>query len=207
MFGSCGEQAGPTPEPAAKTATLPKPSPRFENIERYVAVDNVCAWPNLTLATDGTIFALIYNQPSHLQMIGDVDCWASTDGGVFWEKRGTAVPHEPKTARANIAAGLANNGELVVLCSGWGYAPTLRDRRLPPWVSRSSDGGRTWKVDKSKAAIEFPEGADYEDRGEKMFKPFGDIVRMGGNKLAGKLLYRLWYGLDAVQRRRRQNLG
>ena len=31
-------------------------------IARYVVVDNVCAWPNLTLLRDGTIAAIIHNQ-------------------------------------------------------------------------------------------------------------------------------------------------
>ena len=31
--------------------------------ERFVAVDNVCAWPNLTLAPDGTLIATIFNRP------------------------------------------------------------------------------------------------------------------------------------------------
>ena len=33
--------------------------------ERYIAVDNVCAWPNLTRLDDGTILAAIYNRPVH----------------------------------------------------------------------------------------------------------------------------------------------
>jgi hypothetical protein len=49
-------------------------------------------------------------------MEGDVDCWANADG-VKWEKRGTPAPHEPNTDRMNHAAGLANSGDLVVLCS------------------------------------------------------------------------------------------
>ena len=151
--------------------------------ERYISIDDVCAWPNLTLLPDGTIVAAIFNNPSHLLAEGDMDCWASVDGGRSWRKRGTAIPHEPGTARANVAAGLAHNSDLVVLCSGWGYVPTMRDRRLPPWVSRSSDGGVTWKVDRSKEAIRLPPGSDYEDRGALMVKPFGDIVRLPGGRL------------------------
>ncbi len=45
-------------------------------IERYVSIDNVCAWPNLTKLPDGTIAAVIFGKPSHGQMAGDIECWA-----------------------------------------------------------------------------------------------------------------------------------
>src|SRR5436190_22080658 len=86
--------------------------------QRAVAVEDVCAWPNLTLLRDGTIIAIIHNRPSHGGMEGDVDCYASADG-LKWEKRSTVTHHEPQTIRVNHAAGLAKNGDLLVLCSGW----------------------------------------------------------------------------------------
>ena len=57
-----------------------------ERVMPVVAVDNVCAWPNLTLLPDGTIVATIHNQPSHLKVPADVDCWASEGSGTnsFW---------------------------------------------------------------------------------------------------------------------------
>ena len=156
-------------------------------MNQRVAIHNVCAWPNLTLLPDGTIVAMVYNQPNHLQQEGgDLECWVSTDGGEMWVKRGTPAPHEPKASRANVAAGLAHNGDLVVLVSGWHYHPR---RRLPPWVCRSSDQGGTWSVDKSRGAVFFPEGADYEDRGERMIKPFGDIMALPGGRLAASFYH------------------
>ena len=71
------------------------------------------------------------------------------------------APHEPGTSRTNVAAGLAHSGDLIVLVAGWHYAPR---RRLPPWVCRSSDQGRTWSVDKSRSAVFFPNGDDDEGR-------------------------------------------
>ena len=183
--------AGPALSAEPPMTRAQKGGPRLKVLERHIAIENVCAWPNLTLLPDGTIVAAIYNRPSHLLDEGDVECWASTDGGRTWSKRGTAAPHEPRTARANVAAGLAHNGDLIVLTSGWGYAPGFRTRRLPPWVCRSSDGGRTWKVDTSKSAIAFPEGSDYEDRGARMIKPFGDIVALPGAKLAASFYHDL----------------
>lgn len=121
-------------------------------LHQVVAVENVCAWPNLTLMPDGTIIVIFHNKASHGQQEGDIDCWASRDG-VKWEKRSTVTRHKPDTVRMNHAAGLAKNGDLVVLCSGWSnikqssrpkQAP-FRDAILRSWVLRSADGGRTWK--------------------------------------------------------------
>ena len=61
-------------------------------MEHYIAIDNVCAWPNLTRLPDGAIVANIFNQPCHGKWEGDVECWASEDGGRFWSLRGTPAP-------------------------------------------------------------------------------------------------------------------
>jgi hypothetical protein len=142
---------------------------------RFVSVDNVCAWPNLTVLRDGTIIATIFNQPSHAKREGDVECWASTDGGKFWEKRGIAALHDPNANRMNVAAGMANNGNLVVVASGWSLTPASKPGGardiisvLRAWVSVSSDGGRTWKVKKDA----FP----LAEKDMTEFVPFGDIL-------------------------------
>ena len=142
-------------------------------IERHVAVENVCAWPNLTMLPDGTIAAIIHNKPSHGGMEGEVECWASRDG-VKWELRGRPAPNDPDTVRMNVAAGLAKNGDLLVLCSGWTNVKqpqrpkqaNFRDDILRSWVCRSRDGGRTWTQHK-----EFPA----PDEGWTEYIPFGDI--------------------------------
>lgn len=144
-----------------------------KSASRHIAIENVCAWPNLTQLRDGTIVASIFSEPSHGQIAGDPECWASTDG-VKWEKRGVPAPNEPDTNRMNLAAGLTKNGDLLVLCSGWTNVkqpqrpkqPVFRDDILRSWVSRSSDGGRTWKVSK-----DFPAALP----GWTEFIPFGDI--------------------------------
>jgi hypothetical protein len=63
---------------AARGGTKPQP---------IVAIDNVCAWPNLTVLRDGTIIATIFNQPCHGLWEGDVECWGSADGGRSWTLR------------------------------------------------------------------------------------------------------------------------
>lgn len=140
---------------------------------RVVAVDGVCAWPNLTRLNDGTVVAIFHNQPSHGQREADLECWASRDG-LAWEKRGAVTRHEPDTVRMNHAAGLAKNGDLVVLCSGWTNLKqaerpkqaAFRDAVIRAWVLRSADGGRTWE--KRDA---FPSA----EPGWTEHIPFGDI--------------------------------
>ncbi len=119
--------------------------------ERYIAVDNVCAWPNLTLLPNDEIAACIFNQPSHGVNEGDVVCYVSSDQGRMWECRGIPAPHEPLTNRMNVAAGLNRANDLLVLASGWTINPNVADPHtrwntevLPMWVCRSSDNGKTW---------------------------------------------------------------
>ncbi len=161
--------AGVCPLPAA-----PAPVAQPGSISRFVAIDNVCAWPMLVTLRDGTFVAVIFNRPSHGQMEGDVECWASKDGAL-WEKRGHPAPNDPQTVRMNISAGLARNGDLVVLCSGWTDEKqperpkqgVFRDAVIPIWVCRSSDDGRTWTQRK-----QFPDN----ERGWMPFIPFGPIL-------------------------------
>ena len=92
-------------------------------MERYIAIDNVCAWPNLTVLPDGTLAVAIYNQPVHGQWRGDVEVWASIDDGRLWEKRGVAAVGEPPGNRMDVSAGCAANGDLIVISSG--FSPAL----------------------------------------------------------------------------------
>jgi hypothetical protein len=155
---------------AAEPEAGPKPPPV---IQHFVAIDNVCAWPILTTLRDGSINATLFSKPSHGQMEGAVECWNSAEGN-FWAKRGVPVPNEPHTNRMNTAAGLAKNGDLIVLCSGWTdvaqpprpkQAP-FRDDVLRICVARSADGGKTWTQ-----SYEFPK----PDAGWTEYIPFGDI--------------------------------
>ena len=109
--------------------------------ERYVAIDNVCAWPNLTLLPDGTLIATIHNEPSHGHHEGDVECWASNDGGRSWKLRGVPAPHESGTVRMNVAAGLAHDGSLIVLSSGWGGPEFLEKFCRSGFVDLSMEEG------------------------------------------------------------------
>jgi len=143
-------------------------------MERFIAIDNVCAWPNLTLVPDSVIIATIFNQPCHGLWEGDVECWASRDGGYLWQRCGIPAPHEPGTNRMNVAAGLAHDGALIVIASGWSdrkapgiETPHSQAHILSPWVCRSMDGGRSWE---RAGVVIFPHKSH-------PLVPFGDIVR------------------------------
>jgi len=148
-------------------------SPQITN---RVAIQGVCAWPKLAKLSDGTVLALIFNQPCHGRWEGDLECWGTTDGGNTWRLRGAVTAHEPGTVRMNCAAGLAKNGDVVVLCGGWSNAGprgTVLDgvaRTLPIWVCRSNDGGRTWK-----AVANFPTPPQTGFAAGKNYMPFGAI--------------------------------
>ena len=117
-----------------------------------------CAWPNLTMLKDGrTLAACIFNKSGHGDRPGDVECWLSLDCGATWKLASAVTQHEPDTIRMNHAAGLAANGDLLVLTSGWSGrwpADVPRTRGgfhyevLGPWLSRSPDGGHSWWVEK-----------------------------------------------------------
>lgn len=165
-----------TPEPKARLA---RAVDRDGQIPKAVMVaPGHCAWPNLQVLNDGkTLAALIFNAASHGRDPGDVECWLSSDGGVNWSLGSAVTQHEPGTIRMNHAAGLAANGDLMVLTSGWSdrypadkpRGALFRHSVLSPWVSRSPDGGRSWWVDKTA----FPEKTPL---GEAPI-PFGDVHR------------------------------
>lgn len=144
-----------------------------------VAIKGVCAWPNLTLLPDGSVVAVIYNQPSHGQMAGDVECWGTEDGGRTWEKRGiVAARPDEESNRMNVAAGLAGNGDLIAVVSGWAKVAEGFEKILGSLVCRSSDGGRTWRVTSDLAAVPdpaLPAGG--------ITVPFGDILPGADGKL------------------------
>ena len=155
--------------------------------ERYIAVDNVCAWPNLTQMPDGKIVATIFNQPTHGGWEGDVECWVSADEGRIWRLGGIPAPHEPGTNRMNVAAGCGHDGALLVLASGWSrrnppgaYSSPVEGEILPIWVCRSEDGGKNW--DRTGSIV--PPPLEKVDR----IMPYGDIVRLP-NGVLGVCVY------------------
>ena len=169
----------------ANAASAAPSIPRhFQGIEDRTAIQGVCAWPNLQVLSGGTILAMIFNQPCHGLWEGDLDCWASEDAGLTWRYRGRPAEHEPGTNRMNCAAGVAANGDLIVLCSGWadrrrrGAAVMPHRRTLRPWVCRSADLGATWSV-----STDFPAPTSAGIGSENEFIPFGNIRAAGDGSL------------------------
>jgi hypothetical protein len=175
-------------EPAADEESVPL-------VGRYVVIDNVCAWPNLTTLRDGTILATIFNRPSHGRMEGDVECWASADGR-FWERRGTAAAHEPSANRMNVAAGLDRDGKLVVLASGWSLKRDGDkfevDQVLPFWSCRSADA-REWTIERDAMPAP-PEGTG-------PYIPFGDIFVAADGSLRASCYARVPVDADSLTKK------
>ena len=150
----------------------------MDEVERYVAVDNKCAWPNLTLMPDGSIVATIFGSPCHGFCEGAAECWISRDGGRTWRFLSIPAPNEPGTNRKDLAAGLTSSGALVVLCSGEYVpnSPSQEGRRCcqQPVVCHSADGGKTWT---QQFSISMPSQVDH------VF-PFGKIAVLPGGRLA-----------------------
>lgn len=118
---------------------------------RYIAIDNVCAWPVLLKDPNcDDIYAIIHNSPSHGWKEGSLDCYKSEDGGHTWENQGTPAPHEPGENRIHIAAGWMTNGEIIVLSNG--FKPDLENETRGNvrgiWTSTSKDKGKSWEIHK-----------------------------------------------------------
>ena len=155
-------------------------------MERYISIDNVCAWPNLTRLPNGDIIATIFNQPTHGGWEGCIECWGSQDDGRTWCLRGVPAPNALGTNRMNVAVGCAHDGSLVIIVSGWNNRNSAGDfsshkvaELLPILVCRSDDGGSHWE---QTGSIDLP----FEDVAGII--PYGDIVQLP-NAALGACLY------------------
>jgi len=178
----------------------PALAPRL--LERFIAIDHACGWPNLTVLPDGSIAALIWPEPCHGLWEGAAECWGSADGGRTWAKRGVPVPFAPGTNRMNLAAGLARDGALVALVAGWDGRPPrgtpathVECNLMPAIPARSSDGGLTWETFPPLVAPAGARGPHYGDGkrfgkagGEASPTPFGDIWPLADGSL-GAMAY------------------
>jgi hypothetical protein len=182
---------------AVRAAEGTHPFPRLGSYERFVAIDNACGWPIVTLQPDGTLTCVIWPHPLHGYTEGAAECWVSRDGGRFWSKSGVPVPWTPTRNRMNVAAGLRADGGYVALISGWdkrlpeGWRPEagssappqnyFRDANtLNPVPAVSLDQGRTWK--------QFPEFDGRQPSGQGII-PFGRIAPLSDGTI-GVMMYR-----------------
>lgn len=159
-------------------------------MKEYFAIDNVCAWPNLIMLENGDLMVTLFNQPCHGKWEGTIECWVSRDQGVSWKYLSRPVINLLHTNRMNHAVGVAHNGDIVVICSGWSNVSTITDPSsdeiinfdrkkcsiLEPVVARSSDGGLTW----------FQDGivTKHDTEHRTPLTPYGDIARLPNHTLA-----------------------
>lgn len=174
----------------------PAPSP-FSFYERFIAIDAVCAWPNLQALPNGELAALIWPHDGHGRSAGAVESWISTDHGVKWRKAGVPVPVTGGEARINHAAGVVD-GNLVAVVGGFDNRPPYEEgmrfwpgekvaaalgnsRSLPPAAAVSRDSGRTW-------AQHFNPGFGRGPYSEYHLIPYGRIARLPDGAM-GVMLY------------------
>ncbi len=175
-----------------------EPKALVQVLAHAVAVKNVCAWPNLKKLADRSVVATIFNQPCHGLWEGDIDCWATIDGGKSWQFRGRPAPHEPTTNRMLAAAGTNAKGELIVLASGYSHrnppppegkptSPNTGGAPMAIWVCLSADYGKTWT---RAEGVELPSKSRSTGTTKLSDRliPFGDVSVIGEGKL-GVCLY------------------
>lgn len=165
--------------PAAEPPVPPSVAKAMELPRRLIAIDNVCAWPNLVKLRNGSLVAIVFNQPNHARTEGDIDCWGSVDGQ-FWNRLSTITRHTPETVRMNHAAGLNADGDIVILCNGWDKIAPVRNAGSQPIqtvVAISRDGGKSWE----QGGPVLP-----KEPGQSWHVPFGDIqTAANGDLVAG----------------------
>lgn len=128
----------------------------IKTYERFIGIDGVCAWPQMTRLPSGELAALIWPRNNHGLTEGAAECWVSTDRGMTWTRAGVPVPNAPATNRMNLAGGLTADGTYVAAVSGWNKRPPFREdarlaglnhagaNTLPAMIAFSRDAGRTW---------------------------------------------------------------
>jgi len=149
-------------------------------------------WPQIQRTSTGDLLAFGYNSPAHTTLPGDIDCWASTDGGRTWSRRASAAPRPADHANyCHWSSGLAANGDLLVIASGLDHADNQGGRRTPNdvVVRRSSDAGVTWRT-----AGTFPRRIQNEIKPY----PFGGVVLAPDGSLR-TLAYSVYGGTPKVE--------
>ena len=142
--------------------------------EIVVVAEEACGWPNLTRLPGGEVLCTYFNAPSHGLEEGDLACAASADGGRSWEPRGVAASHPEGGNRMHLAVGLAGNGDLLAFSSGFFVKDEKFTGFAGQWLSRSADGGRTWKVDEKPVVPDPCSDAI----------PFGRVLPLSDGRLA-----------------------
>lgn len=158
----------------------------MEVLQRFIAVDNKCLWPQLRMGENEKIYMTGFNKPCHGMVEGDVDCYISTDGGQNFEFAGIPVVHDEGCNRMNHTSGFTHSGDFITLVSGYTNRPTviydyeyykenyfLKSELAFPMLANSSDCGKTYRVRK----------LDYIFEKESII-PYGEVIKLGDKVLA-----------------------
>ena len=156
-------------------------------MEKYIAIDNYCGWPFVTKLPDNGLLMTVFNKPYHGIYEGETETFFSSDSGYTWKYQGTPAYHKPGENKMNVACGLANNNDYIVIVSGYeGKKPPPEDRskytmdgvkwkRTESLICRSNDNGKTFTA---KPLSYIPPNETVNK-----IKPYGNIISLPGGKL------------------------
>jgi len=151
----------------AADKTVPRPA----GLERSLVVTGQGYFPVALRLKDGRIAAVLRGGAGHLGIKGRLDIVFSQDEGKTWSQ--PIIVNDSPLDDRNPALGQAANGDLIV--GFWRtatydekgrYNPKL-DKPTNTWVTRSTDGGKTWSD---------PRELDVSDIG--WGSPYGKMLRM-----------------------------
>lgn len=150
---------------SALLAAAEPPVPLAPGLSRKLVVSSQGYFPVALRLQDGQIAAVLRGGAGHLGIAGRLDIVFSADEGRTWTKP-TVVVDSPADDR-NPALGQARDGALVV--GFWRTATYDEQGRYKPdlerprntWVTRSTDGGKSWTEPAPIDVAEFGWGSPY----------------------------------------------
>lgn len=172
-------------------------------IEQTIVTRGEGHFPVAVRLKDNRIAVVLRGGGPHLSIHGRLDIVFSSDEGKTWTKP-TIVASDPAADVRNPAFGQASDGSLVVAYyrttrydENGKYNPSL-DKPVNTWVTRSSDGGKTWtkptEIDVSDIGWASPFGRMITRPDGVMFANFyGGAVKTSGQaapKSSFSYLYR-----------------
>lgn len=140
-----------------------------------VITKDACAWPNLFHINDGNIGAVIFNKPSHGLEEGSLDFWVSSIADPSsWRLQSCPCPHEPGENRMHSACGLARDGTIHIISTGYRVANRTYVAFQPMWHSCSLDNGHSWSITKNVPISGFdkrliPHGSIHEGEDGRLY--------------------------------------
>jgi hypothetical protein len=110
-----------------------------------------CAWPNLFRLDHSSFGAVIFNKPSHGLEEGSLELWKYEPASGRWRFLSTPAPNLPGRNRMHCACGMAHDGSLHVLSSGFAIADGRFLQLEQLWHSISHDAGKSWHITRNVA--------------------------------------------------------